>query len=40
MKQEGIGSLYEEYQKLKAKLEKEGLFEQSHKRKYLCFQKQ
>ena len=33
MKQEGIGTLFEEYQKLKAKLEKEGLFDNSHKKK-------
>lgn len=33
MKQEGVGDLYAEYEKLKAKLEKEGLFEQSHKQK-------
>lgn len=32
MKQDGIGSLYEEFQKLKAKLEKEGLFDEAHKK--------
>ena len=32
MKEDGIGNLYEEYEKLKAKLEKEGLFDQSHKK--------
>ena len=32
MKQDGIGDLYEAYEKLKAKLEEEGLFEQSHKK--------
>ena len=37
MKQEGIGNLYEEYQKLKAKLEKEGLFDISHKKKIPLF---
>ena len=39
MKQEGIGNLYEEYQKLKAKLEKEGLFDDSHKKKIPMFPK-
>ena len=39
MKQEGMGTLYEEYQKLKAKLEKEGLFDASHKRKIPMFPK-
>ena len=32
MKQEGMGNLFEEYQKLKAKLEKEGLFSKEHKK--------
>lgn len=39
MKQEGIGDLYEEYQKLKAKLEKEGLFDNSHKKNIPMFPK-
>ena len=39
MKQEGIGNLYEEYQKLKAKLEKEGLFDSSHKKRIPMFPK-
>ena len=39
MRQEGMGTLYEEYQKLKAKLEKEGLFDASHKRKIPMFPK-
>ena len=39
MKQEGIGNLYEEYQKLKAKLEKEGLFDSSHKKSIPMFPK-
>ena len=33
MKEDGIGDLYETYEKLKAKLENEGLFEISHKKK-------
>ena len=33
MREEGMGTLYEEYQKLKEKLEKEGLFEAAHKKK-------
>ena len=39
MKEDGIGSLYEEYQKLKAKLEKEGLFNDLHKKKIPLFPK-
>lgn len=33
MKEDGIGTLYEAYEKLKAKLEAEGLFDTSHKKK-------
>lgn len=33
MRQDGLGSLYEAYEKLKADLEKEGLFDESHKKK-------
>ena len=33
MKQDGLGSLYEAYEKLKAKLSEEGLFDESHKKK-------
>ena len=33
MKQDGIGDLYAEFEKLKAKLEEEGLFSQAHKKK-------
>ena len=33
IKQDGIGTLYEKYEKLKADLEKQGLFEESHKKK-------
>ena len=32
MKQEGVGDLHAEYEKLKAKLEQEGLFDASHKK--------
>ncbi len=39
MKQDGIGSLYEEYEKLKAKLEKEGLFDENHKKNIPRFPK-
>jgi len=33
MKEDGVGSLYEAYEKLKAKLEAEGLFDEAHKKK-------
>ena len=33
MRQDGLGSLYEAYEKLKADLEKEGLFDETHKKK-------
>jgi len=33
IEQEGIGDLHAEYEKLKAKLEQEGLFDESHKKK-------
>ena len=33
MQEDGLGSLYKAYEELKAKLEREGLFEQSHKKK-------
>lgn len=39
MKEDGIGSLYEEYQKLKEKLEKEGLFDEKHKKEIPIFPK-
>lgn len=32
MKQDGMGSLYEAYEKMKAKLDKEGLFDINHKK--------
>ncbi len=33
MEQDGIGALYAEYEKLKERLEKEGLFDEAHKKK-------
>jgi len=33
MQEDGIGNLYEAYEKLKAKLESEGLFDEAHKKK-------
>ena len=33
MKEDGIGDLYQKYEELKNKLEKEGLFDQKHKQK-------
>lgn len=39
MKQDGIGSLYEAYEKLKNDLEKEGLFDETHKKKIPMFPK-
>src|SRR5574344_1750621 len=39
MKQDGMGSLYEAYEKMKAKLEQEGLFDDSHKKKIPEFPK-
>ena len=33
MRQDGLGSLYEAYEKLKSDLEKEGLFDEAHKKK-------
>lgn len=39
MKQDGLGDLYEAYEKLKKKLEEEGLFDESHKRKIPKFPK-
>ena len=39
MKKDGIGDLYAEYEKMKAKLEEEGLFDESHKKKIPSFPK-
>ena len=39
MKEDGTGSLYEAYEKLKAKLEEEGLFDQAHKKEIPMFPK-
>lgn len=39
MKQDGIGDLYAEYEKMKEKLDKEGLFKQEHKKKIPYFPK-
>lgn len=39
MQQEGIGDLYKEYEKLKAKLNEEGLFAESHKKKIPLYSK-
>lgn len=39
MKQDGIGSLYEAFEKMKAKLETEGLFDSSHKKEIPKFPK-
>lgn len=39
MQQEGIGDLYKEYEKLKAKLSEEGLFAVSHKKKIPLYSK-
>ena len=33
MKEDGIGDLYKDYEELKNKLEKEGLFNEAHKKK-------
>ncbi len=40
MKEDGIGTLYEAYEKLKAKLEAEGLFDASHKKPIPQFPKE
>ena len=40
MKEDGIGTLYEAYEKLKAKLEAEGLFDTSHKKPIPQFPKE
>lgn len=39
MQEDGMGSLYKAYEELKAKLEKEGLFAQEHKKKIPMFPK-
>ncbi len=39
MKQDGMGSLFEAYEKLKAKLEEEGLFSEAHKKEIPQFPK-
>ncbi len=39
MKEDGMGSLYEAYEKLKAKLEEEGLFDEEHKKRIPAFPK-
>ena len=39
IKQDGIGSLFEKYEKLKAQLEKEGLFAEEHKKSIPKFPK-
>lgn len=39
MKEDGIGTLYEEYEKLKENLKKEGLFDEIHKKKIPKFPK-
>ena len=40
MQEDGIGNLYKEYEKLKAKLFEEGLFDESHKKKIPMFPKE
>ena len=39
MKEDGVGSLYEAFEKLKAKLDEEGLFDESHKKEIPIFPK-
>ena len=39
MQQEGIGDLYKEYEKLKAKLSEEGLFDETHKKRIPLYSK-
>ena len=39
MQEDGMGSLYKAYEELKAKLEKEGLFDTNHKKKIPAFPK-